>query len=88
MRAPFNGFCAPYFSRKNINPGISFSASVISLRPKSAREMSATLYAGLELAMMLERMLERNLYKNCTWRTEEKEEEQRVSVWEEEKRKA
>ena len=41
--APFSGCCAPYSSRMAIRPGISCSARVISLRPNSASEMSATL---------------------------------------------
>lgn len=41
IRAPFNGFDLPYFWRQDINPGISFSAKTISLRPHSASEMSA-----------------------------------------------
>ena len=43
MRAPFSGWLAPYSARMAIRPGISCSARVISLRPKSASEMSATL---------------------------------------------
>ena len=39
--APLSGLAAPYFLRRYIRPGISFSARVSSLRPKSAREMSA-----------------------------------------------
>lgn len=39
--APFNVFNGPYFSRIDINPGISFSAIMISLRPVSWRLMSA-----------------------------------------------
>ena len=46
IRAPFSGFDEPYFCRSAISPGISFSASMISLRPHSAREMSATLYGS------------------------------------------
>ena len=42
MRAPFKGCSFPYSSRKAIRPGISVSAIAISLRPKSACEMSAT----------------------------------------------
>mmetsp|Transcript_15557 Transcript_15557/g.54045 ORF Transcript_15557/g.54045 Transcript_15557/m.54045 type:complete len:422 (+) Transcript_15557:392-1657(+) len=41
MRAPASGLSANS-SRHAIRPGISISASVISLRPKSASEMSAT----------------------------------------------
>ena len=43
MRAPLSGWLAPYSSRMAIRPGISCSASLISLRPKSASERSATL---------------------------------------------
>lgn len=43
MRAPFNGWSEAYFSRVAMRPGISFSASSISRRPKAASEMSATL---------------------------------------------
>src|SRR5262245_56500616 len=44
-RAPVRGLVWPYFLRRAIRPGISFSASMISLRPQSARERSFTLYA-------------------------------------------
>ena len=37
MRAPFSGCFGPYSSRVAIRPGISVSASEISLRPNSAR---------------------------------------------------
>lgn len=40
--APFSGLDSPYFTRNDINPGISFSARVISLRPHSERDKSAT----------------------------------------------
>ncbi len=39
--APLRGFWAPYFCLRYMSPGISFSARVSSLRPQSAREMSA-----------------------------------------------
>ncbi len=42
-RAPASGWDAAYSSRIDIRPGISCSARVISLRPNSARERSATL---------------------------------------------
>jgi hypothetical protein len=42
-RTPWSGFPVAYFSRIAIKPGISFSAIEISLRPQSARLMSATL---------------------------------------------
>ena len=43
IRAPFSGCAAANSSRVCIRPGISTSASAISLRPNSARSMSATL---------------------------------------------
>ena len=43
MRAPARGWVSAYSARRAISPGISCSASRISLRPKSARERSATL---------------------------------------------
>ena len=43
IRKPLSGCLAAYSSRTDINPGISCSASMISLRPQSARERSATL---------------------------------------------
>ena len=43
IRAPRRGWVGPNSSRRAIRPGISCSASWISLRPKSASEMSATL---------------------------------------------
>ena len=42
MRAPLSGCAAPYSSTVFMRPGISYSASSISRRPKSASEMSAT----------------------------------------------
>src|SRR5690348_14932928 len=43
MRAPRSGCDSPYSRRVAIRPGISCSASWISLRPKAARDRSATL---------------------------------------------
>ena len=43
MRAPASGWAAPNSRRSDMRPGISCSASSISLRPNSARPMSATL---------------------------------------------
>src|SRR5438270_12533758 len=43
MRAPFSGCASAYSRRIAIRPGISCSASVISLRPYSASARSATL---------------------------------------------
>ncbi len=43
MRAPASGWVSAYSRRIDIRPGISCSARVISLRPKAARERSATL---------------------------------------------
>src|SRR5882724_1984185 len=45
--SPLSGCCFAYSSRTAISPGISCSASMISLRPHSARLMSATLYSSL-----------------------------------------
>ncbi len=42
-RAPASGWVAAYSLRIAIRPGISCSARVISLRPKAARDRSATL---------------------------------------------
>src|SRR3954471_23939358 len=42
-RAPFSGSTSAYSRRSAIKPGISCSASLISLRPNSARDRSATL---------------------------------------------
>src|SRR6266581_1630030 len=52
MRAPFRGCLGPYSSRVAIRPGISVSASEISLRPNSARPMSFTMYSDAGLAVM------------------------------------
>jgi len=41
MRAPFRGCAFAYSARIAIRPGISVSAMAISLRPQSARVMSA-----------------------------------------------
>jgi hypothetical protein len=41
IRAPASGCASPYSERSAIRPGISVSAISISLRPKSASEMSA-----------------------------------------------
>ena len=41
--APASGWTEPYFSLNFIKAGISDSASVISLLPNSAKEISATL---------------------------------------------
>src|SRR5664279_3289792 len=43
IRAPFSGWASAYSRRIDIRPGISCSASTISLRPNSASERSATL---------------------------------------------
>src|SRR6185312_6338892 len=45
-RTPASGRAPAYFLRMDIKPGISCSAMVISLRPQSAREGSATLQAA------------------------------------------
>ncbi len=43
MRTPSSGFSPAYLRRSAIRPGISDSAIVISLRPQSASDRSATL---------------------------------------------
>src|ERR1039458_2983517 len=43
MRTPWSGFSWAYLRRMAIRPGISYSATEISLRPQSAKERSATL---------------------------------------------
>ena len=43
MRAPLSGCASAYSARVDIRPGISCSASSISLRPNGASERSATL---------------------------------------------
>ncbi len=43
MRAPASGLESPYSARSAMSPGISCSASWISLRPNAARPRSATL---------------------------------------------
>src|SRR5262249_46312839 len=51
MRAPLSGLLAPNSSRVAIRPGISVSAREISLRPKSARPMSFTMYSDAGAVM-------------------------------------
>ena len=46
IRAPRRGFSVPNSARMAMRPGISCSASTISLRPNSASDRSATLKAG------------------------------------------
>src|SRR5579863_7858899 len=43
-RTPASGLPAAYLLRIDTNPGISCSAMAISLRPQSAKAISATLY--------------------------------------------
>src|SRR4051794_2267083 len=43
IRSPLSGCCFAYSARTAINPGISCSASRISLRPHSASDRSLTL---------------------------------------------
>src|ERR1700758_2631054 len=43
MRAPFSGCTSAYSRRRDIRPGISYSARSSSLRPNSASDRSATL---------------------------------------------
>ena len=53
MRDPLSGFVSPNSARMAIKPGISCSASVISARPKSASERSATLKLKVAEVMVL-----------------------------------
>ena len=53
MRAPFSGCASAYSRRSAIRPGISCSASVISLRPNSASERSATLKSAVSVAAVV-----------------------------------
>ena len=46
MRAPLSGCASPYSSRSAIRPGISCSASSISLRPNSASADVGDLVVG------------------------------------------
>ena len=55
--APFSGCSRPYSSRMAIRPGISCSARVISLRPNSARERSATLKSWVVVSVTVMRGL-------------------------------
>src|SRR5579863_657764 len=48
-RTPSSGLSGAYFLRIAIRPGISYSATEISLRPQSARARSATLYSAARL---------------------------------------
>src|ERR1700694_4607679 len=52
MRTPFSGRPGAYFLRMAIKPGISCSATDISLRPQSAKLKSATLYSVARLLMI------------------------------------
>jgi hypothetical protein len=49
--APRSGCACAYSARTAIRPGISCSASVISLRPNSASERSATLNGSSSVGM-------------------------------------
>src|SRR5579884_1313673 len=51
MRAPASGRWSAYSARRAMRPGISTSASSISLRPHGARDRSATLNSGSASAM-------------------------------------
>src|SRR4051812_43297311 len=56
MRAPASGCSAPNSSRRAMSPGISCSASEISLRPKAARERSATLKSASPVGVVSTRV--------------------------------
>src|SRR5260221_13920999 len=47
IRTPSSGLASEYFLRIAIKPGISFSAILISLRPNSAKVISATLWSAV-----------------------------------------
>ena len=51
MRAPASGWASANSARVDMRPGISCSASSISLRPKRARERSATLKSSGDRVM-------------------------------------
>ena len=51
--APRNGCSAPCSARMAMRPGISCSASSISLRPNSARDRSATLKSGRRCSLVM-----------------------------------
>jgi hypothetical protein len=53
IRAPRSGCASAYSARTAIRPGISCSASRISLRPKSASDRSATLNGTGSVGMTL-----------------------------------
>jgi hypothetical protein len=71
-RAPARGWASAYSLRIAIRPGISCSARVISLRPKAARERSATLKSLMTGDMsLLVRRFERRT-SACLLRQEER----------------
>ena len=51
MRAPARGLAAPNSARMAMSPGISCSASTISLRPNSASDRSATLKSWVRVSL-------------------------------------
>src|SRR5207302_3559527 len=51
MRTPLRGLLGAYFLRMDMRPGISCSATPISLRPHSARDKSLTLKSGAGLPL-------------------------------------
>src|ERR1700722_1702851 len=53
MRAPLSGLDSPNSARMAMRPGISCSARMISARPKSANERSATLKLKVPEVMVL-----------------------------------
>ena len=53
IRAPRSGWAVANSSRVLIRPGISCSARLISLRPNSARPMSATLYSSVAVLVVV-----------------------------------
>ena len=67
--APLNGCCAPNSERQAIRPGISASAISISRRPKSAWEMSLTLYCS-KVAKGSVHKLQEHFQRVAYWRLE------------------
>lgn len=57
IRAPLSGWEGPNSARHAMSPGISTSASSISSRPKSACDMSLTLYSRPEDVFSTERAM-------------------------------
>ena len=82
IRAPASGCADAYSRRIAIRPGISCSASRISLRPNSASERSATLKSasgrsGVRVGV-IPTAYRRGLISACRWRATERHRTDRV----------